>query len=375
MKQNLGRILGLILLLIASLVYADEPYKWSLYSNKESVYVNEAVAVEYTCEFKDQGYLHVIELDIEGENDGYRLLSRGVNETVVNGKRRDTYRYTLFPKREGEQELRFKVLMRKTTKASIENSVIGRDNVEDYAFIDKTVELPPLHLDVSAHQERITGRFELEVKLDRKEVNAYEPVHLDVKVNGEGNFDEMRDISLHIDGVKIFSEPGEDHYSLTADGFKGTWEQKFSIVAKEDFVIEPIELSYFDISKKRKVTLRSERFSVKVNAGYMAEELLDDVPGETDGSWWSWSYLNYFFTLLSGVVLGRYSLRLRSVKKRQGGFMEEVEACHSVKMLLSKLVMTGDVRFSPLITQYEALGNKASLTALKREVKVLLKSD
>ncbi|MGB5964178.1 MAG: hypothetical protein WBF77_06060 [Sulfurimonadaceae bacterium] len=375
MRQNLGRMLGVILLLMASIVYANEPYTWSLKSSKNSAYVNEAIAVEYTCDFQDQANLHVIELNIAGENEEYRLLSYGVVDTVKDGKRRNTYRYVLFPKKAGQKEFRFKVLMRKTTKDSIEHSVIGRDNVEDYAFIDQELELPLLSLEVLGHQEKMTGNFYLDVQLDKSEVKAYEPVHLDVKIRGEGDFDQMRDIVLSVDGVNIFSEPGEKRYSLTNEGYKGEWGQKFSLVGKKDFVIEPIEFAYFDIEKKRKAILRSERFSIKVNEGYKTEELLDDVESDKGESWWSWSYLNYLLTLLTGMLLGRYSLHFKGVKKSPEGFIEEIEACSSVNMLLTKLVMNGDTRFSPLIQKYEALGAKGSLQALKREFRTLLKSD
>ena len=374
MRQNLGSLLAVLLLLLASTVYANEPYTWSLKANKSSVYVNEAIAIEYTCDFQDQANLHVIELNIAGENEEYRLLSQGVVETLQDGKRRDTYRYVLFPKKAGQKEFRFKVLMRKTTKDSIEHSVIGRDNVEDYSFIDQEVSLPLLSVEVLAHQEKMTGRFSMDVKLDKSEVKAYEPVHLDVKVSGEGDFDQMQGFKLVIDGVKIFSEPGEKHYILTEKGFKGEWEQKFSLVSDRDFTIKPLELSYFDISKKERVVLRSETFDVNVKEAYTKAELLDDVEPES-ASWWSWSYLNYLFTLILGVVLGRYSLRFKTMTKSPEGLLEEIEGCSSINMLLTKLVISGDIRFTPLIQKYEALGNKGSLQALKKELKILLKSD
>ncbi len=374
MRQNLGSVLGVILLFMASIVYADEPYTWSLKSSKNSAYVNEAIALEYTCDFQDQANLHVIELNIAGETEEYRLLSQGVVETLQDGKRRDTYRYVLFPKKAGQKEFRFKVLMRKTTKDSIEHSVIGRDNVEDYSFIDKEVKLPLLSVEVLGHQEKMTGRFSMDVKLDKNEVKAYEPVHLDINVRGEGDFEQMQDFKLVIDGVKIFSEPGEKHYALTKKGFKGKWEQKFSLVSDKNFKIKPIELSYFDIAKKERVLLRSEAFDVTVQEAYTKEELLDDVE-EENSSWWAWWYLNYMFTFILGVLLGRYLSRFRWKERLVQGFEAEIAACKSVNSLLTKLVIRGDERYTPLIQKYEALGKKASLRELKIELKTLLKSD
>lgn len=375
MRRSLGSFLGVILLFMSALLYGAEPYTWSLNINKSHAYVNEAIAFEYSCDFEDTAYLHVIELNIVGENDRYRLLSLGEVETIKDGKRRNVYRYVLFPKKAGEQTFPFKVLMRKTTQASIENSVIGRDNVQGYEFVDHTMDLPPVTLEVLDHKEKMTGRFALRVELDKTDVKAYEPVHLDVHLEGEGDFDQMQDMVLNIEGVTIFSEAGEKRYNLTPEGFKGEWEQKFSLVAKEDFTIEPIELAYFDIDKKERIVLRSERFNVKVSEGYKREELLDDVADEADTPWWSWSYLNYLFTFIAGVLLGRYSLRLKRGQKNPEGLVEEIGACRSVNMALAKLVMTGDRRFTVLIKKYEKLGSKASLSGLKKELMDILKSD
>ena len=372
MRQNRGSVIFLALLMFTTVLFAEAPYRWTLKSTKQSVYVNEAVEVEFRCDFVDQGYLHVIEFTPEKDTLEYRLLPLGVIEKTEEGRRSDIYRYVLFPKRAGEKVFRFEALMRETTKASIENSVIGRDNVEDYAFDDTRVELPPLVLNVKPHQEKMTGRFTLDVTLDKTEVRAYEPVHLDIHVRGEGDFDQMQEYNLSIEGVKVFSEPAEKRFRLGPEGFKGEWEQKFSLVASKDFTVAPITLSYFDIDRQRRIVLRSERFDVTVEAAYMPEELLDDVEEDGgDDSWWSWWYLNYLFTFVTGLYLGHRFAYHEWHKKVPEGFDEEVAACRSVSALLLKLILSEDERYNELIQKYERLGKKASLTQLKREVLAL----
>ncbi len=375
MRQSRGSIWGVIFLFFASFLYGSGPYAWSLKTNKSGVYVNEAVEIEYTCSFEDKAYLYVIEFSPEGETEEYRMLSLGETESIKDGKRINTYRYVLFPKKAGQKEFRFTALMRKTTKASIEHSVIGRDNVEGYTFTDKKVVPPVIELEVLDHRERMTGRFALNVTLDKSEAKAYEPVHLDVHVRGEGDFDQMKDINLSIDGVKIFSEAGEKHYRLTEEGFKGEWEQKFSLVGEKSFVIRPIELAYFDIVKKERVVLRSEAFEVEVKEGYKREELLDEVSQKESSIGWSWTYLYYLLTFISGVLIGRFAAQFKRVRKEPKGFEAEIGACRSVKSLLTKLVMEDDERYAPLIQKYDALGEKAALRDLKKELKALLESN
>ena len=81
------------------------------------------------------------------------------------------------------------------------------------------------------------------------------------------------------------------------------------------------------------------------------------------------------FTFILGVLLGRYLSRFRWKERLVQGFEAEIAACKSVNSLLTKLVIRGDERYTPLIQKYEALGKKASLRELKIELKTLLKSD
>ncbi len=377
MRLSLGKIV-LLLALLPMIVLAKEPYQWSLVSNKSSVYVNEAIEVEYTCQFEDRAFLYVIEFTPQDQkNSAYRILSLGVKEHVEDGKRSATYRYVLFPKVAGKQHYEFHALMRKTTQASIENSAIGRDNVEDYAFSDEKVILPAVDVDVKPHQERMTGKFSLKVSVDKREVKAYEPVHLDLHMKGEGDFDQMRDINLSIPGVKVFSEKGEHHYRLTKDGFKGEWEQKFSLVGDKDFTIEPITIAYFDIVQKKRIVLRSEQYDIKVKPAYTKEELLDAEEESDAFSWWSWSYLNYVMTFILGVLVHFYFNRWyvsRLNRDKEIG-QRDISECRSTKQLLTKLVMLDDRRLDAFINKFDGMTDTASLKALKKEALAILMQD
>jgi hypothetical protein len=80
-------------------------------------------------------------------------------------------------------------------------------------------------------------------------------------------------------------------------------------------------------------------------------------------------------TFLSGVVVGRFATHSKGTRKEAKKFEEEIEACRSVKSLLTKLVMLDDERYAALIQKYDALGEKAALRDLKKELKALLKSN
>ena len=86
MRPNLGKRVILLFVLFASTLYATS-YEWHLKSNKENVYVNEAIEIEYTCIFEDQANLYVIEFAPEvKKNSAYRIFSLGVVEKIIDGR-------------------------------------------------------------------------------------------------------------------------------------------------------------------------------------------------------------------------------------------------------------------------------------------------
>ena len=89
MRPNLGSLLAAVLLFLASAVYANEPYTWSLKADKSSVYVNEAIAIEYTCYFQDQAYLHVIELNAMDIHHALEVLFKTVSVAIYEASRLD----------------------------------------------------------------------------------------------------------------------------------------------------------------------------------------------------------------------------------------------------------------------------------------------
>jgi len=362
------------MLLMGMSAYADQEFTWSLKHSKSQLYMNEAVELEYTCRITKDAILYVIEFDPPKETEQYRFFPLGVIKKSEGNIHSYTYRFVMFLKASGEQKIRFKALMRKTTQASIENSVIGRDNVEDYAFDDTEVILPEVTLDVMAHQETMTGDFRLKVDVDRQELQAYEPLHLNIEVEGAGDFDQLQEFQIDIEGVTAFSEGARKSYTLSADGFKGSWKQQFSLVSEDSFVIESLHLRYFDVAKKEVVTLNSERFEIKVNPAFTQEELLDHIQEDTPSVLWQLTTLFYLLTLIIGIIIGRFSIQLLSRPQERSKHDGDLDHYKSVNGLLARLAVSSDRRFDGLIQKYERQSGTAALKALKKELKTLLKN-
>jgi len=129
MKKNLGRVFFLLMLFVSAELFATT-YEWSAQIQKQKAYVNEPIYVHYTCAFSDRAELYSIEFNPSGEHEKFRVKSLHVNESIVDGKKVSSYEFLLFAKDGGEIEIAFEALMKLTSRESIEEMVIGRDNVK-----------------------------------------------------------------------------------------------------------------------------------------------------------------------------------------------------------------------------------------------------
>lgn len=370
MKPSLGRKLWLLLFIgVATLMAA--PYKWTVTANKSEAYLHEAVELKYVCRFDDAGHLYTIDLKPPMETPEYSMKLLFEQERIESGHRVNEYHYVLFPKQSGDMNLAFDLLMRKTTQDSIDNTVIGRDNVEDLDFTDTAMKTPAVAIDVKEHSELLAGRFAMEMEVDKSDVKAFEAVHVTLKVSGYGNFDELRPFTPKIKAVEQFSEAPQKDLLLTSDGLKGEWVQRFALVGEKSYQLPSMELTYFDTVEKEIKTLKTAHRQINVTQAYRAEELLDmDI--EEESVWeWQQEYLYYVLIFASGLVLGRWGRLPKRKTVIEKGFKADVKRAKSAKELAVLLVIRSDRRFEPVIDALEA--DTITLAEAKNEVIKLAK--
>ena len=370
MKPNLGRALALMVALAAAVWAA--PYEWSASISQSEAYVHEGVEIRYTCRFKDAGNLYVIDFNPPREGKGYRLKLLSESERIVSGIRQNDYRFLLFPTQAGGLDLEFSILMRKTTQASIENTVIGRDNVEYLDFTDTPIRSPKLHLNVKEAQARLAGTFTMDVAYSTDRLKAYEPLHLTVTVQGDGNMDKLCPFDLNISGVEIFGETPQSDFKLSPKGLRGTWVQRFALVSAESYTVPELTLRYFDTDAKEVRTLRSESRRIEVSKSYEPETLLDAPEAEPTMWKWHWYYLYCLVSFVVGFAIGKW----RGLPRRrevQTSFAAQVKSAATPRELAVLLARDGDPRFSGLIEKLEHPSDPIALAEAKKEALALKK--
>ncbi len=370
MKHAPGKLFLLLAVLYSTLTAA--PYTWSVSSSKSGVYANEALSVTYTCRFEDAGPNYVIDFDPLKSSGPYTMHALSENEQIIDGKRVNEYRYVLFPHEAGALTLAYDALMRRTTKESIENTVIGRDNMEDFDFTDSVVRVPSVQVDVKPASGTLTGTLSMTMEVAKRTLNAYEPLHLSVSIEGKGNLEAIRPLEIAIEGVEVFAEAPQKEYRLESDGYHGRYLQQFALVAEKDFVIPPFSVAYFDLSSGEPATLKSEAYAISVTPAYLPEELLDEESADAEPFVWEWAYLNYLIVFLLGVGVGRWMRRKKSEEEALPEWMEQVNRAEDVKSLLMLLVVHGDKRCESVIESMENEGESYGLKRAKKEARTCM---
>jgi hypothetical protein len=256
--------------------------------------------------------------------------------------------------------------MEHTTKESIENTVIGRDNVEDFDFTAKTVRLPAVSVTVAGQPETFVGHFSLRAEAGSRETDPFSPVQVKVSLEGYGNLDRLTDFNLSVPGATVFTDGLQRRYRLDDEGFRGTLTQQFAVVADGNFTIPPFSLRYYDTVKRKVVVLKTPAIPVTVRPLPRPETLLD-APGpeaERDGIGWGW--LNVLLAFVAGVAVGRYLLTDPEEEERRTPLKKRLRRCKDPAKFAAYLAMADVDAYAETIEAIE--------TRLRRGEKVDLKA-
>lgn len=367
MKRHRGNHWFWLLWLLPALAAAQTRYHWQMEQSKTRAAVGEAVMLEYTCRFEGSGYEYVITFAPPKETDAYRMVIDSERQQTVDGKRVNTYRFILFPKRPGLLSIALGAVMKHTSKASIVNTTIGRDNVEDLDYKAKTVELPPVAVDVHANPTGYAGALRLAVDVDKKEVSAFTPVQVEITLQGEGNLDRIPPFALDIDHAKIFTDGLERTLQITDEGFSGVLRQQFAIVSDTNYTVPSVQLEYFDTGAGEVRTLRSDAVPVIVRSlprravPGAAEQPADDAP-------FSWYWVDLLLAVGAGIVIGRFLLPVRAEGSAPQTLQARLERCRDPERFAALLAIADAEKYREIIDDVErkrSAGEKVDLQAYR----------
>lgn len=365
MKKNLGRLFLAIFIFVHGGLFAST-YTWSAASNKKTAYVGEPIYLQYVCAFSDRAELFSIEFNPPLEHEEYTLKPLGYAQTIVDGKKINSYEFLAFAKKAGEVKFEFEALMKETTEDSVEEMIIGRDNVKKEEVIKKSIKLDILKAEITETNSSLVGDFKLEAKRHEPKVKANEPYHLRVTIKGEGNFEALQPLFFEIEGVKVFASEVEKNLKLGQNGQSGEWSQRFAFVGERDFSIPEVKIEYFNTKTAKKESLILEAVTITVEKGFSKEELLDK-PQEKSFEF-DYDYLYYLLIFIAGFLAGKIEIKREALKKSPDEeFKQKIDKAKSLQELAMILVLHDPKKYERLILDIE---NK-KITSLKSAKKLL----
>jgi hypothetical protein len=124
--------------------------------------------------------------------------------------------------------------------------------------------------DVPVEFAGAVGSFTLETTLTPRSTKTNEPVKLVVKIIGKGNLKLIDPIKLQLPpDIETYDPVTKDNIDVTESGASGSKTFEYLLIPRfvGDFKIPPVSFAYYDLEKKRYITLQSEEFTLAVEKG------------------------------------------------------------------------------------------------------------
>lgn len=251
---------------------ADAPLQFEMQLDKREVYVGEPIQLTLILRIRP---------DQRIENPRFKPLElsdfwvKQIDDDAVRGQENGyitrTIRYLLFPQKSGEltipatyAEVSRRIRSRRTNPIfsdpffydSLLNTRVQRQKI---FATDLNLSVKPLPQGVE-----LFGDFTLHAEVDKQKVKANKPVHLTIRIEGEGNVEDIRKFSPTLPNALVYADDPKRTSQMRNGRYYGTFEQKIAVIPDRNVTILPMSLRYFDKNTHEIVTKRTPPFVIEV---------------------------------------------------------------------------------------------------------------
>lgn len=297
MKKLLGSLLIFLQISAAS-------YEWDVKIDKSNYYQEERFLTTFTCNFSDRS--DAIYIVFKPKVKGFSFEKIDFSDVVRNGKRKVTYRFLTRAHNIGKQYFFVNALMRKTTDDSIRETVLGRDNDQDIEFVDTKIRTKKIPLTIKAlpGKSKIVGSFSMDIAFSKETtLKAYEPLHIKIRIKGEGDFNALQPFNFEKKGRKVFHPLALKKYEVSEQGVKGTLVWQYALTSPLDINLSKQSIEYFDPKDEKVKFLHfyAKHFKVDAQVKVHADEKNYPLIEQTFN--WGSFFSKIFYFLLGGLSL------------------------------------------------------------------------
>ncbi len=229
---------------------------FTLVADKTEAYVGEPIHITYTFRQKLDQKLVEANFNPPQFRDFWTKMHKKLPQEIEGEYIVYRITYTLTAKHPGKAKIE---------PARMDVGIMRKKKMADYSFERvrwKSVYANSLDFTIKPLPEGVSlfGNYKMEAFTDTNVTKANEPIHLTVRIEGEGNLDELESFSLKIPDATVY---GDKARVSTVKG-KQRFIQKFAILSDRNFTIPPLKVRYLDNKEHRVKSLETPQIPIRV---------------------------------------------------------------------------------------------------------------
>ncbi|MCH9740930.1 MAG: hypothetical protein K0U38_08845 [Epsilonproteobacteria bacterium] len=366
----------LYMILLGTLLSAND-ISYNFHINNHAPYQNEAIILDVNITQIDHSKVMLFKFNPK-VSEAYDFHQIDFKESQKYHDLKHHYKYLIYPKQEGKVAIELEMIKSLTDDDKVAYAISGdRDNVKGLVKKDIEVNLEPLVLEVKAIPKatELVGDFKLSYKLDKEVTNAYEPVHLKVSLEGQGNTPKLVLLKESSD-YHLFTQEPKVKTFYTEQGTDNQIEWDYALSAKEGFELPKMLFKGFNPKTKKSYELVVPAQKIEVNPVDEAS-LLDkeNTPPSAKSFDWSWllSLFGYLVVFVAGYLMPRDFWKRKKVlaKSDEDVLSDKIASAKTHKELLKLLLSENRVEYRRAIEALERVlynGKRISLDKIKKMV-------
>ena len=249
-----------------------EPFVLEMRVDKRDVYIGEDIDLSVIFKRKIDARIDKLEVGEPKVEDFWVKKIDGVEKTSEKDYIVEKIHYKLFPQKAGTFTIPKMTALIGVVEADsfgggvfndpFFNSFVSNINWKKIYSDSLTINVKPLPNGLELY-----GDFKISASVDKRKVYANKPVNLTIKVEGEGNIDDIKKFELNLNSAVIYSDEPKIKSKLINGKYHGEFTQKIAIIADNNFTIPPFKLKYFDKKSKKVKEISTKPIDIEVIGG------------------------------------------------------------------------------------------------------------